>query len=138
MRNAQIRSNTSASVRCAALVLLGALLGPLAWAQDASADLAQQGFRIMRDRASGNCLACHTLPNQSGILSNFAPALERVASRYTSQQLRQWVFDARLIQPDSLMPPFGTIQGMQQAQPEQPVLSSAQIELVLAALLTLR
>ncbi|MGB4557734.1 MAG: sulfur oxidation c-type cytochrome SoxX [Burkholderiaceae bacterium] len=108
------------------------------WAQDSNADQAEQGFRIMRDRASGNCLACHTLPGQSGILSNFAPPLHQVASRYSEQQLRQWVFDARLLKPDSLMPPYGSILGTNQARPEQPVLSEEQISLVLAALLTLR
>ncbi len=90
----------------------------------------QQGWRILFDQRSGNCVACHSIPDEkgakSGIQSTFAPALDGVASRYSTAQLRQWVVDARKINPDTLMPPFAVM------------LSPQQLTDVLAALQTLR
>ncbi len=84
----------------------------------------------MFDQRLGNCAACHSIPDQRGakvgIQSTFAPALDGVALRYSSAQLRQWVVDARKINPDTMMPPFG------------PMLSPQQVTDVLAALQTLR
>ncbi len=91
---------------------------------------ATQGWRILFDQRLGNCVACHSIPDaqgrKTGIQSTFAPALDGVASRIQADQLRQWVVDARRINPDTLMPPFGLI------------LSAGQIEDALAALQTLR
>ncbi len=90
----------------------------------------QQGWRILFDPRLGNCAACHSIPNEkgtkAGIQSTFAPALDGVASRYSAAQLRQWVVDARKINPDTMMPPFGQM------------LTPQQVTDVLAALHTLR
>lgn len=95
-----------------------------------SAISVQQGWRIVFDQRLGNCAACHSIPDQkgakAGIQSTFAPALDGVATRYSPAQLRQWVVDARLINPNTLMPPFGQI------------LTPQQVTEVLAALQTLR
>jgi L-cysteine S-thiosulfotransferase len=96
---------------------------------NSTASLAQ-GWRILFDQRSGNCVACHSIPDQkgarNGIQSTFAPALDGVATRYSAAQLRQWVVDARKINPNTLMPPFGAM------------LSEQQVTDVLAALQTLR
>ncbi len=114
----------------------------LAWLLTAPCAAAQgvpeQGFRIMNAGNSGNCIACHTLPSQTGIVSTFGPALDKVASRYSPEELRQWVSDARKIKPNTLMPPFGTTQGTNAAVRAQSMLSDEQIALVVAALLTLK
>lgn len=95
-----------------------------------SATSVQQGWRILFDQRLGNCAACHSIPDEkggkTGIQSTFAPALDGVASRYSGSQLRQWVVDARTINPNTLMPPFGAM------------LSEQQVTDVLAALQTLR
>lgn len=104
----------------------------------AAQGVAEQGFRIMNAGNSGNCVACHTLPGQTGIVSTFGPALDKVASRYGADELRQWVSDARKLKPDTLMPPFGTTAGTQRAVRSQPMLSEEQITHVMAALLTLK
>jgi L-cysteine S-thiosulfotransferase len=92
--------------------------------------LAAQGWRILFDQRLGNCAACHSIPDaqgqKSGIQSTFAPPLDGVASRYSAAQLRQWVVDARVLHPNTLMPPFGQI------------LTAEQINHALAALQTLR
>lgn len=113
----------------AASLLLG-----LAQAQDGVA----QGFRIMADRNGGNCLACHALPGQTGLRSNFGPALDTVGARYDAETLRQWVTDARVLQPDTLMPPFGTTAGIHRPSRTQPLLSEQDIRQVVLALQSLR
>jgi sulfur-oxidizing protein SoxX len=116
---------------CAAL----ALAGGAAAAQDG---LAAQGLRLMTERTGGNCIACHALPGQAGVQSSFGPALNQVGARYSAAELRQWVSDARLIKPDTLMPPFGSTQGLNQPNPAQAILTPEQITQVVAALQTLR
>lgn len=87
------------------------------------------GWRVLLEQRLGNCVACHSIPNEqgkkTGIQSTFAPPLDGVATRYNPETLRQWVVDARKINPETLMPPFGLI------------LSPEQISDALAALQTL-
>jgi L-cysteine S-thiosulfotransferase len=91
---------------------------------------AASGWRILFEQRLGNCVACHSIPNEqgkkTGVQSTFAPPLDGVAGRYSAETLRQWVVDARKINPDTLMPPFGLI------------LSPEQVADVLAAMQTLR
>jgi L-cysteine S-thiosulfotransferase len=115
-------------------VVCGALAAPSALAQGS----AEQGFRVMAAGGIGNCVVCHSMPGASGPASNFAPSLHQVGTRYNAQQLRQWVTDARLIKPATLMPPFGTTQGTNSPMLAQPVLSAEDINHVVAALQTLR
>jgi L-cysteine S-thiosulfotransferase len=108
---------------------------------------SEQGLRIMANRQQGNCVTCHPvsvlrdakgIDGASGKQGNFGPSLDGVAKRYTTAQLRQWVMDARQIKPNTLMPPFGTLEGISQASPPRPILSSDEIDKVTAALATLR
>jgi L-cysteine S-thiosulfotransferase len=105
-----------------------------AWAQGS----AEQGFRLMAAGSAGNCVVCHSMPGTSGPASNFAPALHQVGARYSAQELRQWVTDARVMKPATLMPPFGTTQGTNSPLLAQPLLSAEDIGHVVAALQTLR
>ena len=114
----------------------------LAWLLSVCTVVAQptpeQGFRIMNAGNAGNCIACHALPGQTGLVSTFGPALDKVASRYSAEELRQWVSDPRKIRPNTLMPPFGTTQGTNAPVRAQSMLSDEQIAHVVAALLTLK
>ena len=98
----------------------------------------EQGFRLMAVGAAGNCVACHALPGLTGVASTFGPALNKVGTRYSADELRQWVTDARVIKPDTLMPPFGTTQGTNQPIQARPLMSFEDIGHVVAALQTLR
>jgi L-cysteine S-thiosulfotransferase len=124
------------------ILLAGAfLMSPLAAqtpSQTTGASDTEQGFRIMATGNLGNCLACHALPGQTDVRSNFGPALAQVGSRYDASTLRQWVTDARQIKPDTLMPPFGSTAGTNAAVRSQPMLTEEQIAQVVAALLTLQ
>lgn len=99
---------------------------------------AEQGFRLMAAGGVGNCVVCHSMPGASGPASTFAPALQQVGTRYSAQELRQWVTDARRIKAATLMPPFGTTQGTNSPMLTQPLLSTEDIDHVVAALQTLR
>ena len=133
-----------------ALALMAASHSPHAWAADAplnsttttttTTTLASQapGLRIMGDLNQGNCTSCHVVPGLSGVAGRFGPSLEGVASRWTPQQLRQWVFDARVLRPNTLMPPFGTLEGLHSPWPKQPILSTEQIDQVVRTLETFR
>lgn len=100
-----------------------------------SADL---GFRLMAAGSAGNCVVCHSLPGATGPVSNFAPALHLVGARYSASELRQWVTDARVLKPATLMPPFGTTQGTKSPSLAQALLTADEISHVVAALQTLR
>ena len=94
----------------------------------------ETGFDIMTNKLSGNCLACHDLPGVSGVPSNFGPSLRGVGARRTQDELLQWVVDARKINPETLMPPFGSSEGLSKVIQKRNLLSSTQIEKVVSTL----
>jgi sulfur-oxidizing protein SoxX len=120
------------------------------WASTGTAQTlsdAEQGLRIMVNRQQGNCVTCHQvsvlrdakgIDGAAGKQGDFGPSLDGVATRYNTTQLRQWVMDARLLKPNTLMPPFGTLEGTTQANPARPMLTPEEIDKVTAALATLR
>ena len=133
--------------QCAAIVSIPLnpnALWPLALALLVASAAAQaddgvaEGFRLMRDSSAGNCSACHRLPDPADPPSDFGPALQGVGSRHDAATLRQWVSDARVLRPDTLMPPFGSAVGLNAPNREQPPLSTAQIDHIVAALETLK
>ena len=114
----------------------------IAWSQPLE---LTEGLRIMADRATGNCVSCHEIPawretsqsaNRLSLQGNFGPSLQGVGSRYNKEQLRQWVVDARVIQPNTLMPPFGTTEKLNLAARSENLLTHSQIEDVVDALST--
>ena len=94
----------------------------------------ETGFDIMTNKLSGNCLACHDLPGVSGVPSNFGLSLHGVGARRTQDELLQWVVDARKINPETLMPPFGSSEGLSKVIQKRNLLSSTQIEKVVSTL----
>ena len=102
------------------------------------------GFDIIFNRQLGNCVTCHTLElrDKSGTnplekQGNFGPNLQGVGKKYTRQELTQWVTDARKIRPDTLMPPYGSLEDVKLPNQAKTMLSQEQIQLVVDALLTL-
>jgi len=88
----------------------------------------------MTDKTLGNCWACHALPGQQGLISNFGPSLAGAGARWSKEQLTQWVVDARRIHPQTLMPPFGASTGLQRVSGTQTVLTPDQIQQVVNTL----
>ena len=61
-----------------------------------------------------------------------------VGTRYTKEQLQQWVKDARVINPLTWMPPYGSIDNLNLPARSQHLLTPAQIEAVVDALATFK
>jgi len=106
---------------------------------------ASEGLRIMADRNTGNCVSCHEIPawrdstqsaNRLTLQGNFAPSLQGVGARYSKEQLRQWIVDARVIHPNTLMPPYGTTERLHLPARSQNLLTQKQIDAVVDTLTT--
>ncbi len=100
------------------------------------------GWKIIQDGRLGNCITCHTI-QLSDISSkekqgNFAPALTKVGAKYTPEQLRQWVTDARLMNPETLMPPYGSQAGIKNPNIPKAPLTLEQINEVVDLLVQLK
>jgi len=97
------------------------------------------GYELMTSKQYGNCIACHDMPGVQGLVSNFAPSLKGVGQKFSAQELTQWVVDARLsFCPITLMPPFGSTNGLNLARPNRVVLTNEQIALVVSSLQSFR
>ena len=112
-----------------------------------SAAQVDAGFKIILDRQQGNCLTCHALsatnqpqhaPKTLGLQGNFGPSLDGAGARHSQATLLQWVTDARKIKPDTLMPPYGSLEGVHQPNAARTLLEPEQLQAVAAALSTLR
>ena len=108
---------------------------------DAPGDPAR-GRRIVEDRQLSACLLCHAGPFPAPHLQGMiGPSLEDVGSRLSPGQIRLRLVDARKLNPDTVMPPYYVLEGLNrvgQAWQGRPALSAQQIEDVVAFLATLR
>ena len=103
---------------------------------------AERGRAIVVNRQVGLCLLCHSGPfPEERFQGNLAPSLAGAGARWTPAQLRLRVADNRRLNPDSLMPAFHRIDGLQRvgsAWQGRPVLDAQQVEDVVAFLRTLQ
>lgn len=103
---------------------------------------AARGRAIVVDRTRGLCLLCHTGPfPEERFQGNLAPDLAGVGGRLGSGQLRLRLVDGRVLNPETIMPPYYSLTGLTRVgRPWQgrPILSAAEIEDVVAFLATLR
>lgn len=101
-----------------------------------------RGRAIVVTRQKGLCLLCHTGPfPEERFQGNLAPSLAGAGSRSTPAQLRLRLVDPRRLNPDTIMPPYFSTEGLTRvgtAWKGKPVLSAAEIEDVIAFLTTLR
>lgn len=103
---------------------------------------AARGRAIVGSRQTGLCLLCHSGPfPEDKFQGTLAPNLAGAASRWSEGELRLRVVDARRFNPDTIMPPYYGTEGLTRVAPAfagKPVLSAAQIEDVIAFLVSLR
>lgn len=95
-----------------------------------------EGLDIIVQKQLGNCVACHEIPGVQNATSNLGPSLKGVGARLKRETLTHWVKDARTLQPNTLMPPFGSTTGLNKLSHQQPLLTDAQIQKVVETLLT--
>lgn len=138
---AQVRRRAQ---RLAATCCLSGLLGLplLSRAQTADLGNADRGRAIVANRQVGLCLLCHSGPlPEERFQGNLAPSLAGAGSRFTANQLRSRIMDARQINPESIMPAYAKTDGLTRVGKSlhgQPLLNAQQIDDVVAYLVTLK
>lgn len=107
-----------------------------------SAGDPERGRAIITDRQKGLCLLCHSGPfPEEPLQGNLAPGLEGAGSRWTEGQLRLRLMDNKRVNPESIMPAYHRIEGLNHvgsAWRDRPILNAAEIEDVLAFLMGLK
>ena len=103
---------------------------------------AGRGRTIVTTRQIGLCLLCHSGPfPEERFQGDLAPDLKGAGSRWSEGQLRLRIVDARKLNPDTMMPPYYVVDGLNRVAPSfrgKPVLTAEQLEDVVAFLTTLR
>lgn len=84
------------------ITLIISLLLPIS----ANANVAE-GKKIAFDRKKGNCLACH-MTSDGKLPGNIGPPLVAMKARFPNKEdLLKQIYDARIANPNTIMPPFG-------------------------------
>ncbi|MBC7706238.1 MAG: sulfur oxidation c-type cytochrome SoxX [Rhodoferax sp.] len=101
-----------------------------------------RGRAIVANRQLGLCLLCHTGPiPEERFQGSLAPDLTGAGTRWTAGQLRLRMVDARALNPETSMPSYHRMDGLNRvaaAWAAAPMLSAQQVEDVVAYLTTLR
>jgi L-cysteine S-thiosulfotransferase len=101
-----------------------------------------RGRAIVANRQVGLCLLCHTGPfPEERFQGNLAPSLSGAGSRWSEGQLRLRIVDAGRLNPATIMPPYYRTEGLERvarAFAGKPILTAAQVEDVVAFLMTLK
>ena len=103
---------------------------------------AERGLKIVTNRQVGLCLLCHAGPYPGErFQGTMAPDLSGAGSRWNEGQLRLRIVDASRFNPDTIMPPYYRVDGLNRVAPNfrgKPILTAEQIEDVVAYLMTLK
>ena len=101
-----------------------------------------RGRAIVVNRRVGLCLLCHSGPfPEEKLQGDLAPDLAGTGARWSAGQLRLRLVDARRLNPESIMPPYYRVDGLDRVAPTfrgKPIFSAQQIEDVVAFLATLK
>lgn len=102
----------------------------------------KQGRVVAADRKLGNCLACHSLPMpEQQFHGATGPDLAGVGSRLTQGEIRLRVVNPKVVNPETMMPAFYRVDGLHRVMDDfagKPILTAAQVEDVVAYLMTLK
>ena len=95
-----------------------------------SGDL-ERGKQIVLARGDANCLLCHAIPGADRAAGNIGPSLAGVASRLSSEEIRNRIADASRFNSKTVMPPYGRAEGLHAVAPQyrgKPLLTPEQID----------
>lgn len=120
----------------------------MAPAQERAAPLTEQpgdaarGRDIVADNRKGLCLLCHSGPfPEVRFQGDLAPDLRGAGARLSAAELRQRVVDSRVVNPDTIMPPYHSIVGLNrvgEGWQDSTILTPQEVEDVVAFLATLK
>lgn len=112
---------------------------PQALAAQPGSPAAGQALFVSRD--DGHCVLCHRVRDLNApFQGDVGPDLSAVGARLTPEQLRLRIVDASLLNPNTIMPPYYRVAGLNQVAAEyrgRPALSAVQVEHLVAYLSTL-
>lgn len=120
-----------------------AVAGSLATTPAAGQDAAR-GLELIRASEKGNCSICHFIPGlglPEEAQGNVGPSLEGVGTRLTPAELEAQIVDARSLNPNTIMPPYGSIEGLVDVDRRfsgRPILTPGEIADIVAYLSSLR
>lgn len=109
-----------------------------------------RGAEILADKGVGNCIACHQIGAMPDVpwQGEIGPMLDGAADRWSEDQLRGIVANAKMTFPGTIMPAFYKTDGFTRPGdaftgeaakgPLDPLLTAGQVEDVVAYLMTLR
>ena len=99
-----------------------------------------RGRALLLDRQESGCILCHVLPGlqPGGAGGNIGPDLSGLSQRYSRDDLRLRIADARRFNPETVMPPYLSTEGLHnvaRAQAGKTVLSEQALADIVAYLL---
>ena len=136
---AAVGAHAQANVRLLPFVVVGDAI-PLALTNVPGDPM--RGRAIVANRQVGLCMLCHTGPiPEERFQGSLAPDLTGAGTRWTVGQLRLRMVDARALNPQTIMPSYHRMDGLNRvaaAWTGVPMLGAQQVEDVVAYLATLR
>ncbi len=100
-----------------------------------------RGRDIVVDRQAGLCLLCHSGPFPDvPFQGDLAPDLTGVGARLDLAELRQRLVDSRVLNPETIMPPYHSLEGLHRVGERwqgHTIFDAQQVEDVVAFLATL-
>jgi sulfur-oxidizing protein SoxX len=101
-----------------------------------------RGRVIVAERQKGLCLLCHTAPiPEERFQGDLAPPLAGVGARMSEGAIRLRMVDGAKVNPETIMPAYYRTEGLTRVAPAfrgKPILEAAEIEDVIAYLMTLK
>jgi len=101
---------------------------------------AERGHDLVLDRST-TCILCHSGPFATRFQGDLAPGLTGAGNRWSESQLRLRLVDASHLNPETIMPSYYRVEGLTRVGRNwtgKPILTAAQIEDIVAYLVTLR